>query len=238
MGVHRYVGRALSWYFSARECVDRHVHDRRLGVHTAEELQPAELGVEAPGRGEYKASGWRDLSKILHPSEVTADDVFIDLGAGMGRIVLEAAMYPFARVIGIEVSERLTTIARENVERRRPYLRCRDVELITADVAEYDLPDDVTVAYMFNPFRGELFETVISGLLNSMDRHPRVLRLIYRTPLEDEVLERTGRFRLVKSARRMRPGREWSRASSLRMYVVAPSPTASVRGSRHAPGDG
>ena len=42
-------------------------------------------------------------------------DVFLDLGAGKGRMLLAASRYPFRRVIGVELSDRLAAIARSNV---------------------------------------------------------------------------------------------------------------------------
>ncbi len=105
------------------------------------------------------------LRRILPPWEVTDHDVFVDFGSGMGRVVLQAARYPFRKVIGVEVSETLHGIARENIDRNRQRLRCPDIELVHADALEYEIPDDVTVAFLYNPFRGTIFATVIERLL-------------------------------------------------------------------------
>ena len=51
--------------------------------------------------------------------EIRPDDVFIDLGSGMGRMVLEAARYPFKRVIGVELVEQLHDLARANLASTR-----------------------------------------------------------------------------------------------------------------------
>ena len=40
------------------------------------------------------------------------------------------------------------------IERGRHRLRCRDVEVLTGDVTEYELPDDVTAVYMSIPSGG------------------------------------------------------------------------------------
>ena len=55
---------------------------------------------------------WRQLRRALPPSSVCESDVFIDLGSGIGRAVLEvAAIYPFRRVIGVELVKDLHKIA-------------------------------------------------------------------------------------------------------------------------------
>lgn len=105
--------------------------------------------------------------------------------------------YPFTRVIGVELSPELTDVARRNVAQSVRGLRCRNVELVNADVVHYDVPDDVSVVYMFNPFRGPVFDTAVAQLLASVNRKPRAVRLIYRKPTEHDRLMRTGRFRLV-----------------------------------------
>ena len=61
-------------------------------------------------------------------------DVFIDFGCGNGRVVYQLARYSFARVIGVEISEKLEAISRENIERARPQLRSREVSIVNADV--------------------------------------------------------------------------------------------------------
>jgi hypothetical protein len=158
------------------------------------------------------------LRRVLPRREVGADDVFIDIGSGMGRVVFQAAGYPFKRVIGVELSEELNRVARANIENNRDRLFCRDVELVTADATDYRLPDDVTVAYFANPFTGDIFRTVIEQLLESLDRRPRRLRLIYRNPVEHDYLMSTGRFRPVRRLRGWRPTEEWSVSNSTRMY--------------------
>ncbi len=128
------------------------------------------------------------LRRILPPREVTNHDVFVDFGSGMDRVVLQAARYPFRKVIGVEISERLHRIARKNLVRNRRRLRCPDIELVHADVLDYELADDVTAAFLYNPFQGEIFPTVVARLLQSVERNPRPLRIIYVNPVEEPLL--------------------------------------------------
>lgn len=194
--------------------------DGPRGIETSSTVQLEHLGLAAPGRVRYDPSGWRDLRSILRAREVDRHDVFIDFGAGKGRVVLDAARrYPFRRVVGIELAEELAAQARANVEASRGRLRCRDVQIVTADVVDYVIPDDVTVAYLYNPFRGEIFQALVDKLIASVDRSPRRLRMIYRTPLEQARLTASGRFRVV----RVVGDRPWAHRSVRHMYVLAPA---------------
>lgn len=197
------------------------VIERRMGIETSGYADLGGLGIDAPGRKRYEPSKWLDLRRILRDRDVHGDDVFLDIGSGKGRVVLQAARYGFRRVIGVELSPELNAIATANVEARRDSLRCQDVEFVTADVAEYAIPDDVTVIYHYNSIGGDVFAALVDHLIESLDRAPRTLRFIYNTALEEETLLRTGRFRMVRAARGLRPGRAWSRKMSIRMYSTA-----------------
>ncbi len=212
-------------YVRARDAVNG-VLERRHHITTMGTIQLEDLGVGGKGRNHYQPSEWMVLRRILPRQEVGADDVFIDVGSGMGRVVFQAAGYPFRRVIGVELSEELNQVARSNIQNNRGRLLCQDVELVTADATDYELPDDVTVAYFANPFTGEIFRTVIEQLLASVDRQPRRLRLVYRNPVEHDYLMSTGRFRPVRRLRGFRPTREWSVSNSTRMYEVTARPPA------------
>jgi predicted RNA methylase len=173
---------------------------------------------------QYKPAPWLVLRRALPRRSVRPGDVFVDFGSGMGRVVFQAALwYPFRRVIGVELAARLHRIAQDNIDRNRARLRCRDVRLVRADVLDYVVPDDVTVVFFDNPFTGHIFATVLDRLLASADRAPRTVTIIYFNPVEHERLLATGRIRLVRRVRGLRPGREWARSNATHVYELTPS---------------
>jgi SAM-dependent methyltransferase len=209
-------------YEALHRALSRTVIDRLLHVETADIVDLADLGLDAPHRGNYEAGGWLDLVRVLRPGEVGPDDVFLDFGSGKGRILLVAARYRFARIIGVEISETLTAIARRNMARCRLRPRCRDVELVTADALHYPIPDDVSVVYLFSPFREAIFDAVVARLVESVDRHPRAVRVIYRNAIYHDRLLRSGRFRPVRASLGPRPGRAWRERTAVRLYALEP----------------
>jgi SAM-dependent methyltransferase len=220
-------GRAKKTAFYARLLLTRVVLEHRYDAppeFTAQFL--GELGLSGDlwddDRIPYIPSPLGYLGRILRPRDVSPEDVFIDLGCGTGRVVLEAARrYRFRRVIGVDFVPRLTDLARETVDRNRDRLQCRDIELVTQDVVDYEVPDDVTVTYLYDPFRGQVFDTVLAKLIASVDRNPRRLRLIYAVPEEAQRLEATGRVRLVRHGRRL--VRRWLPADELALYEIVPA---------------
>jgi hypothetical protein len=198
--------------------------ERHAGIHTGGVIHLEQLGF-APDRGvRYVQSQWFTLHRILKRREVTRDDVFVDFGAGKGLVVYQAARrYRFRRVEGVELSPDLTTIAQANIDRTRDRLACRDVRLVTGDALALEVPDDMTVAYFYNPFGGEVFAGVLEHILASLRRNPRRLRVICLNPVEERQLLDAG-FKPVRQRRGLRPGRAWSQQKTTRLYEIQPEP--------------
>jgi SAM-dependent methyltransferase len=154
-----------------------------------------------PDRVTYQPSGWRYLRRGLRGLDVGPSDVFVDFGAGKGRVLCQAARYPFARVIGVEISDRLADVARANVDRNRHRFTCQAVEVVTADAVDYQIPDDLTVAYFYHPFAGRTFETVIDRLVESIERKPRRVTIVYACPGLERYILASGHFRLARTSR-------------------------------------
>jgi hypothetical protein len=198
--------------------------ERRYGIRTSGVVALEELGVAGPDRVRYKPTPWLTLRRALPLGSVNSDDVFLDYGSGMGRVVFQAAMrYPFKRVIGVELAADLHRIAEGNIDRNRHRLRCRAVEFVHGDALAYEVPDDVTVVFLANPFTGDTFAAVVDRVLASVDRRPRPMRLVYFNPAEHERLMATGRFRVLRRIRGMRPGEQWSRWNATHVYAVLPA---------------
>ena len=156
---------------------------------------------EHPDRVGYLPSAWHVLPRALRYLGVSPDDVFVDFGCGKGRVVHQAAKRPFKRVIGVEISPSLAEIAHATVEAHRDRYRCRAVEIVVSDVTDFEIPDDLTIGYLFHPFKDETLDGVLARIIESIDRNPRRVRLIYVYPVETERVVGTGRFRVLEEQR-------------------------------------
>jgi Methyltransferase domain len=172
-------------------------YERRLGIETTDAVDLRDLGVAGEGRADYYAAPAFALRAALRRLRPSRRDVLVDLGAGKGKAVIVAAQLPFAKVIGVELADDLTTIARANVERVRRRLRCQDVELVTADATSWPIPGDVSVTYMYCPFMGAVFDAAMERVFESFDSYPRPLFIVYGYPWEHNRLTRTGRVKTV-----------------------------------------
>jgi SAM-dependent methyltransferase len=166
------------------------VFDR--GLNTARNtVGPGSQWMSAP-------SPWHVLPRALRKVGASNHDVFVDFGCGTGRVVHQAAKWPLKKVIGVEVIPEVADRAQSLVAAQRRKYRCESVEIVTRDVTAFRVPDDLTIAYLgqVQYFSGEEMDAVLRNLIESIDRRPRRVRLIYY-PTPAPYVGATGRFRLL-----------------------------------------
>ncbi len=157
------------------------------------ELDPENVGPGIEFATHYEATPVDDARRLLDASPLApARATFIDLGSGMGRVVLLASLRPYRQIVGVEISPALHEIARANRARfDLPEVRCHDVRLVRADAATFAFPRGDLVVYLYNPFRAEVLEPVLDALLAGPKRE---IVLLYHTPVERESIERRAAF--------------------------------------------
>jgi 16S rRNA G966 N2-methylase RsmD len=170
--------------------------ERFLGVRTAGDIRPQELGYP---HGLYRPSSWLVLRELFRSLEVAETDTFVDIGSGLGRVVFMAARRPFKRVIGVERSEQLNEVAEGNIARNRHRLVCTDIEFVSVDALQWEIPGDVTVVYLFSPFPTEVLAHLVERLVASVERTPRPMRVIlnFSTKEDRDVLIATGQVQKI-----------------------------------------
>lgn len=195
----------MEWYFEVRLGV------RTIGHVPSDTLAP---GGRSSEWGAYDPSRYSDIRRILSALAVRPGvDVLIDVGAGKGRVLVMAARLPFARVIGVERSEALSVIAARNIEAARRHLSCPRVDVITADAASFELPDDTTIVSFANPFDEDVLDAVLERVRRTLERAPRPLTLVSYGPDPFGPFERRIRacdwLRVQSEIRLYRANRAW-----------------------------
>ncbi len=198
---------ALRAWSPARRRARRREHDfdRHHGIDTAAPVPRSILGIDAERARHavgYMASGTDFVHSVIAGLDIDHRDYsFIDLGCGKGRALLIASHFPFRRVIGVEVSARLTQIARANIAAyRAPEQRCARLEAVTADAGEFEPPDGPLVIYLYNAFDDVVLGRVADRLAASLARAPRDVRLIYVQPEERRMLDRLACLQVTHDA--------------------------------------
>lgn len=111
------------------------------------------------------------------------ESIFIDCGAGKGRVLLLASELPFKRIIGVEFARDLTEIARANIQGYRSLTqKCGQLQAICVDATIFPFPVEPTILYLYHPFAGEVMRKFIEHVENTLKQHPRTFFVLYRNP--------------------------------------------------------
>jgi len=126
----------------------------------------------------YANSGGLHLEKVLRTLKITPQDAIVDFGSGKGGALITMARYPFARIMGVEISPELVAIAEENLKK----LNIGNITMAVSDAADFTALDDYNYFYFFSPFPGSIMSTVIQNISSSLMRRPRKAVIIYFNP--------------------------------------------------------
>ena len=137
----------------------------------------------------YASPNYWYIRAIVRRLKLGRNDVFYDIGCGMGRILCVVARHPIRKCVGIELLESLCVIARRNAHRLRG--RETPIEIVGADAARADLSEG-TVYCLFNPFGAETLHDFLANLELSVLHDPRRVRLVYYNSLHESVLKESG----------------------------------------------
>ena len=143
----------------------------------------------------YEPTPLADIDRLLDAVPLAPErTTFIDVGCGLGRVVLRAAARPYRQIVGVEISPALYEVAKENRDAYRGTLACRDIRLVRADAATFAFPRGDLVVYLYNPFRA----AILGPLLDRLCSDPRrEVVLVYHTPVERWTVDSHPGFELV-----------------------------------------
>lgn len=163
--------------------VTEYGYDRYFGIRTAVVKELSDYGIHDGRLRECRPSHHLTLRRILRALPIRpGTDVLVDIGAGSGRMVVRAAAYPFKKVVGVELVPEIAAMARENIRRARPRLRCPDVDVVAGDATAFPIPADTTIFFLNNPFGGEPLVRVFENIRASLLQNPRAHTIVSVRP--------------------------------------------------------
>lgn len=107
----------------------------------------------------YQPTPTRQVLDLIDRLPMSADDVFVDIGSGLGHVPMLVSICTGVRSIGVEIEPAYVAAARSAAET----LELRDVTFIEADAREASL-DGGTVFFMYTPFTGAMLHRVLDRL--------------------------------------------------------------------------
>ncbi len=108
---------------------------------------------------------------------------FVDVGTGKGRPLLLASQLPFRKIIGVELSDELATIAQKNAARwarvKKPRAKIRVVQ---EDALRFKWPRGPLLVYLYNPFACPLIAQMTENLAAVAASGSGLVDLLYVNP--------------------------------------------------------
>ena len=166
-------------------------------------LEPNEPNLlRSPEMVPYQPTPVRHILHLIAATALAEDDVFVDLGSGLGHVPLLVSMVTRAQSLGIEVQAAYVASARVCAQS----VHLSRVRFIPQDVREADLSSG-TVFYLYSPFNGSILTDVLSALRMEATRRsiricslgPCTRTLANETWLKLSALPDTGRITVFDS---------------------------------------
>ena len=151
------------------------------------------LRIKTSGRDDTKADEYHHpyeptpygvLERLAGSGFFGKEDTVLDYGCGKGRVGFFLSYRTGAKTIGIEYDERICGDALEN--RRNTVSRVKPDFLLTRAEA-FEVPEEVTGCYFFNPFSVEILHKVLARILDSWYEHPREVFLFFYYPSDEYI---------------------------------------------------
>ena len=150
----------------------------------------------------YQPTPVRHVLHLIAAAAVAEDDVFVDLGSGLGHVPLLVSMVTGAQSFGIEVQAAYVASARECAQS----LGLSRLHFIAQDARDADLSRGTTF-YLYSPFKGSILAGVLSALRRESLHRPIKIcslgpcthRLSHETWLKASALSDTGRITVFDS---------------------------------------
>jgi hypothetical protein len=163
-----YVGRVThepTWQDLEADYLDIFVNGILAIDHLPEETQPLQ-----PGMIGYHPTPARVIFILLEHIHLSADEVFYDLGAGLGRVVLLVGLLTTAYVKGVEFEPAYCAYAQQRADN----LHLSRVTFLNVDARQADYTDG-TVFFLYTPFTGGMLQAVLAKLEAVARTHPLML---------------------------------------------------------------
>ena len=115
----------------------------------------------------YQPTPARHIFALITGASISASDVLIDLGSGLGHVPMLVSACTGARSIGVELEPSFVACARQCADR----LNLSKVSFHEEDARRADLSSG-TVFYLYTPFTGSILQAVMNSLRKRAEVRP------------------------------------------------------------------
>jgi hypothetical protein len=130
---------------------------------------PVDVSDLPRGAAPYLPSGVDEIVAMTEEAPLGPCDELVDLGSGLGRVVILAHLLSAARASGVEIQSSLV----ENARSCSAGLALDGVSFVHGNAADLEL--DGSIFYLYAPFHGEMMTRVVRRLEAVARRRPIIV---------------------------------------------------------------
>jgi len=167
--------------------------DKKFGIDTAGKIKIDALDLNynsAEHASPYEGTPPKAFIGVMRqiPADYITHSIFVDFGSGKARSVLLASEYPFKKIIGIEFSPQLHSVAKLNcLKYRNTTQKCNNIELKCMNAIDYNISSQQAIFFFYNPFNSTIMEKMASKIQKSLQEFPRKAFVVYFWPMHQEI---------------------------------------------------
>ena len=158
----------------------------RLNTYTLFSINNEELDLEKKDKlhlTEYFPTPYYILSKVFNLVKTDlVDSVFVDIGAGAGRSLTFVYNFKPKKIIGVELSKKLFSIAEDNMLKYFDEKKNVTWKLFNQNALDFNIPEDANVFFFYDPFDEHIMRKVIKKIKSSFKIKNRTILIIYISP--------------------------------------------------------
>lgn len=156
-----------------------------LGLDFNGTILQEELGTDRNHCSAYMPAN-PAVKKVLKELCISQKDSILDVGCGKGKAMSYMLSFPFQRIDGLDISEKLIKVAERNFSILREKQR---IALYICDARDFDGYDNYNYLFFYNPFPRTVMKVIKEHILESLRRFPRKMTIIYENPVDRDLFE-------------------------------------------------
>jgi SAM-dependent methyltransferase len=147
-----------------------------------------EKGIDISHASIYMPVNYYVIERLMREIvKYGGNKTFLDIGCGKGRAMIVAATFGFEQITGIDFSKEFCEEAESTIQ-----LYVARFKVINIDAYYFEMPDDITTFFFFNPFDEFIMKEVVSNIMKSLHRNSRTIRVLYANPQHKSIFLENG----------------------------------------------
>jgi len=171
-------------------------YEKKLGLNTHSIVNLNSLtlaGANSEQNHHYQGASYFILFSILNklPEDIKHSN-FVDYGCGKGRALFVAEQCGFTKLTDVDIEKKLIDDANANKLVYQKKNNQSEFHFLFNDATTFQIPENTSVFYFFNPFGIDILQKVIQNIKESLKQNPRKIYCIYLNPKYKSVFDNSG----------------------------------------------